>query len=398
MSEASLEATDNICRRVVAAADESSRNAPPDIVTLNADLKIVDAAVGVLFAKKLSDEIKGIEGVLAFLTATESEVRKEIRERAESVIESISGDIGTMWATLHPLEPIEDVRLHLPDNDKAIDVALKFYGKEQNSPRLTLSEGYRNSLGLCIFLAMAKLESEYDRPLFLDDVVVSFDRNHRGMIVELLQEEFSERQVVIFTHDRDWFSELRRQLNAKDWSFQVLLPYESPEVGIRWSHNATTFDDARALLRDRPDSAGNDARKIMDNELAAVAEKLKIKLPYLRGDKNDHRMAADFLERIIVDAKKCLQKRAVDGSYRQEEGELRKLEEAYRLLISWGNRGSHTFDVVRPEAMKLIDACEEAVSVFRCQACHRNIWMAHAENQEWVQCQCGETRWRYGKA
>ena len=37
----------------------------------------------------------------------------------------------------------------------------------------------------------------------LEDVVVSFDRNHRGRIVQLLQDEFAGRQVIVFTHDRD---------------------------------------------------------------------------------------------------------------------------------------------------------------------------------------------------
>jgi hypothetical protein len=32
---------------------------------------------------------------------------------------------------------------------------------------LTLSEGYRNGLGLCIFLALAKRETAKSNPLFL---------------------------------------------------------------------------------------------------------------------------------------------------------------------------------------------------------------------------------------
>src|SRR5207249_4685483 len=118
-----------------------------------------------------------------------------------------------------------------------------------------------------------------------------------------------ERQVVILTHDREWYTELRQQLDAKSWTFKALLPYETPSVGIRWSHKTTTFDDARAQLAARPDSAGNDARKIMDVECALIAERLQIRLPYLRADKNDKRMAHDFLERFVVDGKKRFQRR-----------------------------------------------------------------------------------------
>lgn len=243
---------------------------------------------------------------------------------------------------------------------------------------------------------MAKREADKDRPLFLDDVVVSMDRNHRGMIVELLEKEFGGRQVVILTHDREWYTELRQQLDGKNWVFKALLPYETPDLGIRWSHKTTTFDDARAQLKERPDSAGNDARKIMDVELALIAERLQIRLPYRRADKKDKRMAHDFLERFIADGKKCFQ-RKVGKDYEVHADAIEAFGNADRLLVSWANRASHTFDVVRPEASKLIDTCEKALSFFRCSSCERGVGCADAEGSEWVQCQCGQIRWRYGK-
>lgn len=313
------------------------------------------------------------------------------------MIDEISADIIDMWAILHPGEAIENVRLCVPgDADKAIDIGLNFYGVEQDSPRLTLSEGYRNSLGLCIFLAMAKRDPGKDRPIFLDDVVVSLDRNHRGMIVALLEQEFRRRQVVILTHDREWYTELRQQLDGKSWTFKVLLPYDTPGIGIRWSHKTTTFDDARAHLKARPDSAGNDARKIMDVELAVVAERLQIRLPYQRAERNDKRTAHEFLERFVADGKTCFQMKAA-GDYVVQEDAIEALEQADRLLVSWGNRASHSFDIVRPEATKLIDTCEKALGSFKCSSCGRDIWFADARGTKSIQCQCGQIRWRYGK-
>jgi hypothetical protein len=243
---------------------------------------------------------------------------------------------------------------------------------------------------------MAKREADKDRPLFLDDVVVSLDRNHRGMIVELLEKEFGGRQVVILTHDREWYTELRHQLDGKGWAFKALLPYETPEIGIRWSHKTTTFDDARAQIEERPDSAGNDARKIMDVELALIAERLQIKLPYLRGEKNDRRMAHEFLERFVADGKQCFQ-RKTGKNYMAYAESIDAFDKADRLLAAWANRASHNFDMVRAEAIKLIDACEKALDFFKCSSCDKGAWFADAEAAEWIQCQCGEIRWRYGK-
>jgi hypothetical protein len=379
---------------VVAAVADASRDVPPDARALSTAKRTTEAARGLLKANNQAVALQQADALIALINSLEQGARDEIRRRSQAVIDDISSDIQRMWEILHPGEAIEGVSLYLSGNiDKAIDIRLKFYGVEQDSPRLTLSEGYRNSLGLCIFLALAKQDAESDRPLFLDDVVVSLDRNHRGMIQDLLVKEFDARQVIVLTHDREWYAELRQQLDAKHWGFKVLLPWESPAIGIRWSHNTTTFDDARAHVASRPDSAGNDARKIMDVELALIGERLRMRLPYLRGDKNDKRLAHEFLERLIADGKTSFKKRKEMGADYLEHGDaITAWENADRLLSSWANRASHSFNLVGPEAIKLIDACESALEFFKCSACGKNVWFA--ETGKSFQCGCGQIRWK----
>ena len=398
-SDEDLKAIESTLLPIIAAAELASKDVPPDVQKLIDDKKLLDVAKSVITAKELKTEITNGDALVALINSLEQGVRVEIRQRSQSVIDNISEDIESMWATLHPGEKIDSVRLSLPPSaDKAIDVVLKFHGLDQESPRLTLSEGYRNSLGLCIFLAMAKRVIDIERPLFLDDVVVSLDRNHRGMIQDLLEKEFSDRQVIILTHDREWYTELRHQLGDNNrWTFKTLLPYATPDIGIRWSHTTTTFDDARALIKERPDTAGSDARKIMDVELSMIAEHLQIRLPYLRSDKNDRRMAHDFFARLVADGRKCFQKKS-GNEYVVNTDAIDACAKADRLLISWGNRASHTFDIVKSEATKLIDACEIAIASFRCDSCDRNVWRLDDKQSELVQCQCGNMRWRYGKA
>lgn len=395
--EDELQAFEEKLRPLHDAAKSASADAPPSARQLSTDKQAVEVGASVLAALGKAAAVQRAEILASFIRSIEVGVREELRLQSQSVIAEISEDVQSMWGILHPAEPIEKVRLYVPENtDKAIDIGLSFHGVEQDSPRLTLSEGHRNSLGLCIFLAMAKREAKNDGPVFLDDVVISVDRGHRGMIVELLRREFSGRQVAILTHDRDWYSELRHQLDGSGWQFRALLPYEAPATGIRWSHSTFGFGDARAQLELRPDSAGNDARKIMDVELALIAECLQIRMPYLRAEKNDKRMAHDFLERLINDGKKCFGRREGDG-YRTCPDEIAALEEADKLLVSWGNKASHTFDVERPEAAKVIDSCEQALEAFACHSCGKRVWFANAGGPEAVQCQCGQIRWRYGK-
>jgi hypothetical protein len=395
--ETDLEQIEDKLLPLVAAAASASVGVPTDAQQLLNDKRVGEAAKAATQMNEEAADVARAEALINLLRVLEQTTREEIRLRSNEVIVEISDDIKEMWSILHPGEAIENVHLYLPkDADKAIDIGLKFHGKDLESPRLTLSEGYRNSLGLCIFLAMAKREAIDDRPVILDDVVISLDRNHRGMIVELLAKKFGGRQVVILTHDRDWYAELRQQLDEGAWTFRALMPYETPLVGIRWSHKTGTFDDARAQLKERPDSAGNTARKIMDVELSLIAERLQIRLPYLRFDKNERRTAHDFLERIVADGKKCLQKGA-GVNFAIHEDAISALNEADTLLVSWANRGSHSFDVTRPEATKLIDVCEKSLAFFKCASCGKYVWFADAGRSELIQCQCGGIRWRYGK-
>ena len=395
-SDDDLKAIESQLLPIIAAAELDSEDAPPDVQKLTDNKKKSEAANSVIAAKDLEAETTRGDALIALINSLEQGVRLEIRQQSQRAIDDISEDIESMWATLHPGETIDSVRLSLPpDADKAIDVVLKFHGLDQESPRLTLSEGYRNSLGLCIFLAMAKHVVDTEHPLFLDDVVVSLDRDHRGKIQELLEKEFSNRQVVILTHDREWYTELRHQLEDNRWSFKMLLPYETPDIGIRWSHKTTTFDDARALIKERPDSAGSDARKIMDVELPMIAEHLHIQMPYLRSDKNDRRTAHDFLTRLVADGRKCFQKKS-GNEYAVNSDAIDVFKKADQLLMSWGNRASHTFNLVSQEARQLIDACETAITRFKCNSCDPPSYVWSLEKQsEWVQCRCGEIRWRY---
>lgn len=396
LSEDDLEDIENNCLPIIKAGNDALQDAPPGFAEIAQAKDKVEVGKEIFEdSTRLFVEVSKIQGLISFISTTEEGVRAEIRGQCEVVIGEIAKDVSDMWEILYPRAPIDNIHLYLPENDKAIDIALRFHGKDQDSPRLTLSEGFRNSLGLCIFLAMAKREAQSDRPLILDDVVVSLDRDHRGMIAALLESHFSERQVIIFTHDRSWYADLRVQFDQGKWVCKSLLPYVDPVTGIRWSHRESGFDDARENLVDMPDTAANMARKIMDVELALVAEKLKLKLPYMRGEKNDTRMALEFLTRIKSDGKACF-KKVIDGEAKEYSEAIDIVDQTARLLITWGNRGSHSTDVVDSEAAKLIDQCESALDLFRCDECEKNLWVAEVPGK-WMQCECGALRWRYDK-
>jgi len=369
---------------------------PPSNQKLINDGKIVEAATSIPSINRLENETVKINNIVQALDSSETQIRESIRSKTDSIIKSISSDIQYLWAKIHPNEPIQNVKLYIPeDEDKSIDIGLTFHGLEQPSPRLTLSEGHRNSLGLCIFLALARLQDSKQRPIFLDDIVSSLDRWHRGNITNLLLEEMTGRQVLLFTHDREWFQELRFLLPPTTWKFLTLKPWTSPSVGLQWSTSENTFDDARGLIAENCESAGNCVRQIMDSSLAIATEKLRIKMPYARGDRNDHRTCIEFLESVISEAQGRLRKEEA-GSWKKCPEPIEDWRNAHNMIVSLANRASHTGSLVPTEVENLIQCCEIALNKFKCSECGAYIWFAEQTGREIMQCRCGKTQWKYG--
>lgn len=213
------------------------------------------------------------------------------------------------------------------------------------------------------------------------------------MLAEVILKNFSDRQIMLFTHDREWYTELRYRLPSSHWKFLALRPWDGPVIGLRWSSSADTFDDARALLDLDAEACGNRTRAIMDMHLAIAAEKLEVQMPYLRGDKNDHRTGVDFLKRIIRDAPKRLKKKDEDA-WVPYAVPIPDWQNAESLLVAWGDRASHTGSLTRAEAEKLIESCQNTLARFRCDLCGTYIWTARQTSGDRYQCTCGAYQWR----
>jgi len=165
---------------IVKAAMIASENAPRDVQEISGDKEIVEVAKRIFEASELASSMERAATLVSFVNSLEQSVRHEIKSRAQMIVDDISADIRDMWAILHPQEPIKDVHLYLPEGaDKAIDIGLTFHDVKQDSPRLTLSEAIATASAFASSWQWRVQEPNEDRPLILDDVVVSFDRNHR---------------------------------------------------------------------------------------------------------------------------------------------------------------------------------------------------------------------------
>jgi recombinational DNA repair ATPase RecF len=110
----------------------------------------------------------------------------------QSVLDTISADVGKFYAKLHPDESVDNVRLTMV-GEEGVEFQYAFHGEEVQPPRKYLSESHLNSLGVVLFLANARIFNKQAKFLVLDDIVTSFDTSHRRRLLRLLREELVPR-------------------------------------------------------------------------------------------------------------------------------------------------------------------------------------------------------------
>jgi hypothetical protein len=220
----------------------------------------------------------------------------------QAVLDKISKDVGTYYTALHPNENVDKVRLSIM-GEEGIEFEYQFHGTTTFPPMKYLSESHLNSLGICAFLASAKLFNTSSRFFVLDDIVTSFDLGHRRRLLRLIKEQFGNWQIILLTHERLWFDLIQKELSQSGWLFKE-VEWDA-ENGIQLSPSAA---DLRALIEQKRKKyeVSNDIRKFLEASLKEICHALEVKLPFRFNDKNERRMSGELLSELRATVnKKC---------------------------------------------------------------------------------------------
>ena len=170
--------------------------------------------------------------------------------------------MAQIYSALHPGEDLDAVSIE-PWTAKGVELAINFYGSRQRPPHGVLSESHLNSLAIALFLAMAESFNEQIGFLILDDVINSFDVEHRGRLAELLADGFADWQLIVLTHDQQFFEHLSRR--APSWR---KIEFTS------WSHASgprTTQYETAGMLAGCPGATAKRRRSGRRNQSAPRA-------------------------------------------------------------------------------------------------------------------------------
>lgn len=308
-------------------------------------------------------------------------------EQYQLILHKISDRVAGMYSVLHPGEGFTGVAIE-PWTEKGLELALDFHGTHQRPPHGVLSESHLNSLAVALFLAMAETFNEELDLIVLDDVINSFDIEHRGRLAELLVTEFGGRQLIVLTHDHQFYQHLARR--APSWINMELASWTYDE-GPRTTKYSSgrLLDAARHALTDGDIQGGAaKTRRALEEILDEACEALEASLPFRRGHANDRREIGELMSglrsRLKVSAK---------AWYEQLHPDLTALEADTQAALNVEVHAGRGW-ASRQEAEAALSRVETLDKAFTCKSCGSRIWTKG--NRDAGRCSCGASTYPPG--
>jgi energy-coupling factor transporter ATP-binding protein EcfA2 len=172
----------------------------------------------------------------------------------EDILDSVTDRVEVLYSRLHPGEKVGNIKFLLdPDKRASLSIRGSFETQTGIPPQAYYSESHLDTLGICIFLALAERYAAEDTFIVLDDVLTSTDQGHLDRFIELIHEECAvQRQVILTTHYRPLRDRYRYAHGpAANVQLIELLPWTRAR-GVRHTNTKPEIDEFRRLLVAEP--------------------------------------------------------------------------------------------------------------------------------------------------
>lgn len=181
-------------------------------------------------------------------------VTEERRSFSDAILTKIAGEVGRIYELVHPGEGLNKISLELDPNKRAsLEIGANFCGETGAPPQAYFSESHLDTLGLCVFLALAALDGPENTILVLDDILASVDEPHVERLIEMLYAEAIKfRHCIITTHYRPWKQKLRWGWLKNGQCHFIELSKWTDKHGMTLIRSIPDADRLRQLLAETP--------------------------------------------------------------------------------------------------------------------------------------------------
>lgn len=178
-------------------------------------------------------------------------VEEKRKEYVDKVLTDISGEIDRLYLMLHPDEKLGEIKFKVdPSQQSSLHLEAKFQSVKV-LPQAYYSESHLDTLGVCIFIALAK---HYQSDIvILDDIISSADQSHIERFIRLLHDEANNfNQIIITTHYRPWRDRYRNSQGPTNNIQLIELLKWGYSHGLRHTKTKLSIDEIRDLLGCEP--------------------------------------------------------------------------------------------------------------------------------------------------
>lgn len=242
----------------VSAAESWAGEGAPDTEPLKASLKTLsitlDEDVAAILARQgnstyvrvlrrldelvtLADEREYAERMVAQFASLASALNEQaefitraLRTEVQALVDTLQEPTNAIYRHIQGSEASR-IRLELPDgadiNQQRLNLVIDFADNRKGvQPVGYLSDSQIHSLALALRLAAIKEFNTAAPIVALDDIVTSYDADHRRSIAGLLATDFRDCQLIITTHDERFFIYLKDQLGDGSCQFSRIVRLE----------------------------------------------------------------------------------------------------------------------------------------------------------------------------
>lgn len=223
------------------------------------------------------------------------------KEGLESFINAFSDYINDFYQYMNPDEHFHEIRIVTIGEEaelNGITIEYKYNDTWVSPPQKYFSESHLNCFGISFFLASVIAFNKINKFIVLDDVISSFDTNHRQRFANLLFEKFSDYQIILLTHEAEWFSYVRQLAKRKSW-----IIGEIKWTDAKGAHLEEKLNDLKELIEtglanSSIDTLGNPIRKYLEAILKDICLNLDVKVSFRLNEVNEKRMPDELLNEL----------------------------------------------------------------------------------------------------
>jgi len=267
--------------------------------------QLLELQVERLVAERTQAELGKLSGAL---TAQATTISAEIRKKVQVLLDKIQTPMNDIYRKIQGAGS-SPIRLELPAEDDTnqqrlnlvIDFAKNRIGVQ---PGGYLSDSQIHSVALALRIAAIKQFNTAAPIIAFDDIVTSYDADHRRTIAGLIAAMLSDCQLIVTTHDERFFNYLKDQLEDKNWHFTRIIGLD-PAYGPRFADHKVSDEMIEARWAEG-ESGANEMRQAEEEWLLDICREFGVSVrirPLEKAYSYERSELASALAGLLKDAK-----------------------------------------------------------------------------------------------